>query len=144
MAQNVTIVVEKGKGERNFACFMADTMPDFGLAGYGRSAQEAIDDLYVARDETRKELTKMGKTMPDLEFVFKFDIGSFFDYYPLNVTETAKRIGINPSLLRQYVSGVHEPKAKQLQRIHDGLSKMFQWMNADALIDRPAAAYVNS
>ncbi|MBP3823833.1 MAG: pilus assembly protein HicB [Bacteroidaceae bacterium] len=142
MAQKVTIVVEKGKGDKNFACFMADELPGFGLAGYGHSAQEAIDDLHVALKETREELTNMGQQMPELEFDFKFDVGSFFDYYPLNVTETAKRIGINASLLRQYVSGVHVPQAKQLQRIHDGLVRMFQWMDADSLISKPTTAYV--
>ena len=48
MATKVTIQVEKGKQEKNFSCFMVDELPDFALAGYGNTAKQAIEDMYVA------------------------------------------------------------------------------------------------
>lgn len=121
----MTIKVEKGKGSRNFACFMEEIMPDFGLAGYGATAKEAIDDFYATRDEIKEELEMEGKKMPDLRFKFSFDLGSLFDYYPfLNISGVAKRAGINASLMRQYVSGVHKPSAKRLAAISDTMKGM--------------------
>lgn len=111
----VTVRVEKGPGSRNFACYMVDDTPDFGLAGYGPTAAEAISDLYVSQTEMREVQKEQGKTMPELHFNFKFDLGSLFDYYSfLNISGVAKRAGINASLMRQYVAGVHKPSAKRL------------------------------
>lgn len=63
--------------------------------------------------------------MPDLRFKFAFDLGSLFDYYPfLNISGVAKRAGINASLMRQYVSGVHKPSAKRLAVISNTMKDM--------------------
>ena len=56
MATKVTIQVEKGKQEKNFSCFMVENLPDFGLAGYGNTAKQAIEDMYVAQKEIKELL----------------------------------------------------------------------------------------
>jgi hypothetical protein len=42
----------------------------------------------------------------NLEFSFKYDIASIFNHFGmLDATGLAKKIGMNPSLLRQYKTG---------------------------------------
>lgn len=129
MATKVTIQVEKGKQEKNFSCFMVEELPDFALAGYGNTAKQAIEDMYVAQKEIKELLEEEGKQMPELEFVFRFDIGSFFDYYSyLNMSGVAKKAGVNASLMRQYAMGIHEPSQKRKQQILDCLRQISQEM----------------
>lgn len=129
MATKVTIQVEKGKQEKNFSCFMVEELPDFALAGYGNTAKQAIEDMYVAQKEIKELLEEEGKQMPELEFVFRFDIGSFFDYYSyLNMSGVAKKAGVNASLMRQYAMGIHEPSQKRKQQILDCLHQISQEM----------------
>lgn len=129
MATKVTIQVEKGKQEKNFSCFMVEELPDFALAGYGNTAKQAIEDMYVAQKEIKEILEEEGKKMPELEFVFRFDIGSFFDYYSyLNMSGVAKKAGVNASLMRQYAMGIHEPSQKRKQQILDCLHQISQEM----------------
>jgi len=43
----------------------------------------------------------------NLEFSFKYDIASIFNHFGmLDATGLAKKIGMNPSLLRQYNPGI--------------------------------------
>ncbi len=125
MGRKVTVIVEKQPGEKNFSCCMLDEMPGFGLCGYGSSAKEAIEDIYVAEKEMREIMEENGETMPELEFVFKFDIGSFFDYYKyLNISGIAHKVGINASLMRQYVTGRYNPRGKRKQQIENCLHEI--------------------
>lgn len=71
MAQKVTIQVEKQPGDEDFfACYMLDDMPGFGLAGYGDTVQEAIDNLYIAQEEMKELFHEEGKAFPELAFEF--------------------------------------------------------------------------
>ena len=85
--------------------------------------------MYVAQQEIKALLEEEGKQIPELEFTFRFDIGSFFDYYPyLNMSGVAKKAGINASLMRQYAMGMHEPSQKRKQQILDCLHQISQEM----------------
>lgn len=61
---------------------------------------------------------KEGKQIPDLEFVYHYDMQSFFNYFNfLNVSKVAERAGINPSLMRKYTSGVAKAGQKQYEKL---------------------------
>ena len=141
MARIVTVVVETGKDL--FSCFMANDSRDlkFLIIGDGKTARAAVDDFFVARDEMKEFYEEQGEEFPDLEFRFVFDVGAFFSYYPLSITAFAKYIGMNPSLLRQYASGLKEPKGKSLEKIRKGIQQVVGDINADALITKPVLAY---
>lgn len=63
--------------------------------------------MMAAYAEIRSDMAAEGKDVPKLEFVYKYDLQSFFDYFPfLNVSKMAELAGINPSLMRLYTSGV--------------------------------------
>ena len=66
-----TVIVEKGP-DGLYSAYMDELFPEFGLAGYGDTAEEAIDDFYVCRDEAAEYLNANGKQMPDLSYTFKY------------------------------------------------------------------------
>lgn len=62
-----TIVVEQGR-DGYFSCHMEEEIPYVGLFGFGSSSQEAIDDLKAFYSESKEDLAKEGKNLPEIEF----------------------------------------------------------------------------
>ena len=142
MVKKVNVIVETGKDL--FACFLpkeSDSL-GIGLCGDGKTVRAAIDDFYVCVDEAKQDLKEQGKVFPDVEFNFILDVGAFFNYYPLSITAFAKYIGMNASLLRQYVAGIKVPQAKSLEKIRQGIARLKGDIDAGVLIDRPVLQYV--
>lgn len=55
----------------------------------------------------------------------RLDLPQFFrEYRVLNAKFLAKRIGMNPTLLSQYVRGFKEPSQKQMNRIIKGINEI--------------------
>lgn len=55
----------------------------------------------------------------------KIEITKLFDTFSeLHISKVAERIGMNPSLLRQYTTGSCTPSKKQLMRIQEGLHQI--------------------
>jgi len=53
------------------------------------------------------------------------DLQQFFQYYKvLNANFLAKRIGMNPTLLSQYVRGIKQPSSKQTDKIIRGIQSI--------------------
>jgi hypothetical protein len=124
MKVDVTLVYEKA-GDKNFSCFVEEEFEKFGLTGFGTTAKQAEDDLFVAKNEIEEELAKKGDKMPEIVVKGrKFDVGSFFDYYPINITQFAKFAGINASQLRQYVSNQRNASKKKEMQIMDAVRSL--------------------
>lgn len=88
------------------------------LNGAGSTVKEAKDDLMVCLEDARQDAAENGGSVYDVEFEYKYDLRSFFEYFSfLNVSEIAKRAGINPSLMRQYTSGVKNAGEKTYSRL---------------------------
>lgn len=119
-----TVIVEKSS-DGTYSAYMEDDMPDFGLAGYGQSAKEAIEDFYISVNETREYLKNEGKEIPEMTFSFYYDLQSFFSYFSyLNISKVGEKSGISPSLMRQYVSGTAKAGPKQYEKIRHAISDM--------------------
>lgn len=142
MARKIEVIVETGKD--GFSCFMSNKSDDlkFSLNGMGKTVRAAIADFYLARDEMFEYMREQGEEVPELEFYFVMDVGAFLNYYPINVTSFAKYIGMNPSLVRQYASGLKVPKEKNLEKIRDGIRQVAKDIATGLLIDRPVLQYV--
>lgn len=143
MARSVTVVVETGKDL--YSCFMASKGTEdlsFSLIGDGKTAREAVNDFLVCRDEMRELYKEEGLDFPEIDFNFVFDVGAFFNFYPISVTAFAKYIGMNASLMRQYAAGIKEPRGKSLKRIRDGIEKVKRDIDGGLLIDKPVLQYV--
>lgn len=63
------VTVERN-ADGSYSAFMEEIFPSFGLAGYGDTSEEAIDDFYASVEDTRMALKNMGKEMPELSFSF--------------------------------------------------------------------------
>ena len=82
-------------------------------------------DLMECCEEARQDAEANGKAFPEVEFEYKYDLQSFFNYFSfLNVSDIAKRAGINPSLMRQYSSGVKKAGEKTYQRLNACMSNI--------------------
>ncbi|KAA2239616.1 type II toxin-antitoxin system HicB family antitoxin [Chitinophaga agrisoli] len=121
--KKITVIIEASS--TGFGAY-SDDLP--GVTGYGGTVREAKQDLQDAISSVM-EVHVRRKTVPEtwlnggnLDFVYKYDMASLFEHFGmLDITNLAKRIGINPSLLRQYKSGLTLASDKQKQRIEKGL-----------------------
>ncbi len=119
----ITAVIEAS--QTGFGIY-SDDLP--GITGYGKSIELAKADLQSAIDEVidafKDESIKSMKELNNgnLEFVYKYDIESLFKYFGmLDATNLARKIGLNPSLLRQYKTGATLAGPKQKEKIEKGL-----------------------
>jgi predicted RNase H-like HicB family nuclease len=68
---------------------------------------------------------------------FEYDFKQFFQYYNvINAKVLAKKIGMNATLLSQYVSGRKKPSEKQTEKILIGIHKIGQELSELNLIYR--------
>lgn len=141
--KKVLAIVERGKGKRNFACWSPENVDNCMLVGYGGTAREAMQDIKLTVQEEKEEKAEEGKTFPDVEFDFRFDVGSFFDYYPIDMTAFAKYIGMNASVLRQYATGIRVPKEETIKRIREGIDKLSRDLGLNLMIAQSPASYVD-
>ena len=62
-------------------------------------------------------------TLNDIQF--EFDLESFFDFYKvINAKALSERIGMNQSLLAQYIKGIKKPSPAQTKRILNGVQQI--------------------
>ena len=135
-------IIERGKGKGNFSCFATESVDGCGINGFGRDSRETIKDMQVAVQEYKEMKAEEGKEFPDVEFDIRFDVGAFFDYYPIDVTAFAKYIGMNPSVLRQYVTALRQPKQEAIDRIRAGIKKLSEDLGMNLMVERPPVSYV--
>jgi hypothetical protein len=56
---------------------------------------------------------------------FEFDLESFFSFYRvINAKALSERIGMNQSLLAQYIKGIKKPSPAQTERILEGVQQI--------------------
>jgi len=126
----VTVIMEKAS-DGNYSCYVEDDLPGFGLSGFGKTAESAKEDMLAAYREITEILSEEGKEVPNLEFIYKYDMQSFFNYFSfLNVTKVAELAGINSSLMRQYTSGVANAGQKQYDKIRKAVVKISKELSA--------------
>lgn len=139
MNTNLTIIVERGRGKNNFSCFATEKIGNFRPIGYGGTARECIEDLRQSIDEMREIAIERGESYPtEINLKLSFDLGAFFNYYPLDTTAVAHYIGINPSVLRQYTTALRQPRPAQIERIRNGLRQLANDLGSGLIIDKSA------
>ena len=104
----------------------------------GYSASTMIDNSFIASEsETFDELKRLilealNLAFEDSEIVymisdlkFEYDLESFFDFYKvINAKALSERIGMNQSLLAQYIKGIKKPSPAQTKRILKGVQQI--------------------
>ncbi len=67
----------------------------------------------------------LGFTYKIEEIQFEYDLESFFDFYKvINAKALSERIGMNQSLLAQYIKGLKKPSPRQTKRILEGVHQI--------------------
>lgn len=68
---------------------------------------------------------KEGKTITEKDLKIKLDLPQFFEFYKvINAKALSERIGMNQSLLAQYIKGNKKPSASQTKRILKGVRQI--------------------
>ena len=121
-----TALIERGK-DGTFGIFTPDI--NHTIIGDGDTVEEAIADFENSVKEMILSYTENGRVIPeelkDIQFVYKYDIASIFDYYDwINVSRFAKKAGINPSLMRQYRIGKTYISESQKSKIESTLHSL--------------------
>ena len=102
-----------------------------GITSFGETlnavkenANNVLKELVEVYTENNEPIPDelQGVNIDDLKIKFSFDLKYYFEYYNyLNLTEFAKKININSSLLRQYHKGLAYSSEVQFESIRNGL-----------------------
>lgn len=126
--------VKREPGEKNFSCYMNVAELKTGVLGLGSSAKAAIDDMMSGWQDAVADLKEDGIEVPELEIEYRFDVGSLFNYYDfVNIAGLAREIGLNPSVIRQYVIGARKPSAERKKQIITGFKNLADKMQIAVL-----------
>jgi len=86
------------------------------------SFEELKTNMIEALNFAYEEL-KIEYSLNDIRF--EFDLQSFFDFYKvINAKALSERIGMNQSLLAQYIRGIKKPSPAQTRRILHGVQQI--------------------
>jgi hypothetical protein len=117
------LILEKGKG----TIWGRLELEDLLIVHEGNNIQEVANGVKAqlkelkSDEELSNDLLK-AIDIDEFEFMFAYDLSQFFkEFEVLKISSFAKICGINPSLMRKYVSGIHYPSEKQLKKIQEGL-----------------------
>jgi predicted RNase H-like HicB family nuclease len=92
------------------------------------TSAQTITELYKNLLEAiNLVLAEEGKEVTMDQIKLNLDFKQFFQFYKvLNANFLAKRIGMNPTLLSQYVRGKKQPSQKQSEKIIQGVQQIGQ------------------
>ena len=125
LKKKIKIIVEKTK--TGFSAY-SEEYPIFTT---GRTIPELINNALEATQLNFEEEFEI--THENLQF--EIDFAQFFQYYKvLNAKFLAEKIGMNPTLLSQYVQGHKKPSEKQTEKILSGIHQIGQELSEMNLI----------
>ena len=127
--KKIKMIVEKT--DTGFSAFSED----YPIYTAGRTIPELIDNalesanLFFEEDDIRLEQENLK---------YEIDFKQFFQYYKvINAKFLANKIGMNPTLLSQYVQGRKKPSDAQTEKILLGIHQIGQELSEINLIHRP-------
>jgi len=127
--RKIKMIVEKT--DTGFSAF-SEEYPIYTTA---RTIPELIDNALEAANLFFEE-ESIRITQENLKF--EIDFKQFFQYYKvINAKFLANKIGMNPTLLSQYVQGRKKPSDAQTEKILLGIHQIGQELSEINLIHRP-------
>jgi predicted RNase H-like HicB family nuclease len=88
----------------------------------GKSLEELKSNILEALN---LYLVRKGKTVAEEDLRITLDLQQFFEFYKvINAKALSERIGMNQSLLAQYIKGIKKPSPKQATRILKGVQQV--------------------
>lgn len=109
---------------------------DYPIFTTGRTIPELFDNALEAANLYFEE---NGFQITHQNLKFELDFQQFFQYYKvINAKFLADKIGMNPTLLSQYVQGHKKPSDKQIEKILMGIHQIGQELSEINLIHKTA------
>ncbi|HET8854726.1 MAG TPA: XRE family transcriptional regulator [Salinimicrobium sp.] len=100
----------------------------------GRTIPELIDNAFEA---VALQLEGVDIKFDRSDLKFEIDLQQFFKYYKvLNAKFLAEKIGMNATLLSQYVQGHKKPSEKQTEKILAGIHQIGQELSGINLLQK--------
>jgi len=116
IGERIAVIIEKS--DTGFSAYSVDH-PVFST---GSSMAELIDNFIEAF-----ALYFEDEEFDPVRLSFEIDFKQFFQYYKvINSKALAEKIGMNPTLLSQYVRGHKKPSQKQSRKILYGINRIGQ------------------
>jgi len=128
MRKKIVFILEKT--DTGFSAYAID----YSIFTTGKTISEILDNAYEAAGLFFEE---EGIMITHENIKFEVDFEQFFKYYRvLNSKFLAERIGMNPTLLSQYVQGRKKPSDNQRDKILLGIHQIGQELSEINLIQR--------
>lgn len=126
--KRVVYILEKTK--TGFSAYASD----YPIFTTGKSIPELLENAYEAANMFfGEEDTRLNH----IDINYEIDFEQFFKYYRvLNSKFLAERIGMNPTLLSQYIQGRKKPSDKQRDKILYGIHKIGQELSEINLVQK--------
>jgi len=129
LRKKIKMIVEKTN--TGFSAFSEE----YPIYTTGRTITELMNNAFEAANLNFEE-ENIKITQENLKF--EIDFKQFFQYYKvINAKFLANKIGMNPTLLSQYVQGRKKPSDAQTEKILLGIHKIGQELSEINLIHRP-------
>jgi len=126
--KKIKLVVEKT--ETGFSAFCED----YPIYTTGRTIAELIDNALEAASLYFEDKNIQ---LSHENLKFEIDFKQFFQYYKvINSKFLASKIGMNPTLLSQYVQGHKKPSESQTEKILSGIQQIGKELSEINLIYR--------
>lgn len=133
--KHLTAVIEKSS-DGGYGIYIPE-LEGLSLFGYGETEEEAKEDLKDNLEMFIEHYQEENKPIPtelnngNVEFEYKYDISGFFKSFSFfNVSELAKLLNINQSLLRQYKQGLTPASQEQKKKIEKGIHEIAEQLKA--------------
>jgi len=124
------IILTVEKTNTGFSAFSED----FPIFTTGKSIPDLINNTYEA---TELYFEEENVKLDPKNIKFEIDFKQFFKYYKvLNAKFLGEKIGMNPTLLSQYVSGTKKPSSKQTEKILVGIHQIGQELTGINLLQK--------
>jgi len=109
------------KTDTGFSAYAKDD--DILVGSTGKNMTELKNNIVEAFNLLNDRQSK--KAVSSQNILIQLDLNQFFEYYNdlIKAQGVAKRIGMNQSLLAQYIGGDKKPSEKQTTRIIQGLKE---------------------
>ena len=128
-SKKIKLIVEKT--DTGFSAY-SDKYPVFTT---GKSIADLINNAFEA---TELYFEDQDVKINHSDIKLEIDFQQFFQYYKvLNAKFLAEKIGMNATLLSQYVQGHKKPSDKQTEKILAGIHQIGQELSGLNLLQRP-------
>lgn len=114
--QKIIVVIEKT--DTGFSAYAKDHPVFTTGISMNELLNNAVEAVALYFEDTEIEIPSI---------IYEIDFKQFFQYYKvINSKALAGKIGMNPTLLSQYVRGQKKPSEKQGRKILEGINKIGQ------------------